>query len=142
MEKNTKKKAFNKDQKANQSQNQALSKRDESTSPFSLIDSFFSDDMWDPFSVMSPRLLGGRRLGNLSGAFPKVDVEETEKEIKVTANIPGVDPDKIDVEVGDDYISLSGRVEKEERRENSQGKVYRYERNMENSEESFLCLRG
>lgn len=94
----------------------------------SLIDSFFADDMWDPFGLIAPRLLSGRRLGGISVTFPKVDVEETKNEIKVIANIPGVDPEKIDVEVGDDYISLSGRVEKEEKEEDSQGRVYRYER--------------
>jgi len=59
--------------------------------------------------------------------FPRVDVEETDNEIKVMANVPGIDPRDIDVEVGDDYISLSGKIDKEDKEE-KKGKVYRYER--------------
>lgn len=92
-------------------------------SPFSLIDQFLNDEFMDPFHVMM-----GRRLASVSGAFPKVDVTETDTEIKVVANIPGIDPDKVNVEVGDDYLSLSGKVEKETKDEDKKGKVYRYER--------------
>ncbi len=96
-------------------------------SPFSLIDRFF-DDALDPFSMMSPSLFRNRGLGNVSTLFPKVDVEETENEIRVTANIPGIDAENINVEVGDDYLSLSGKIEKEDKAEDRYGKVYRYER--------------
>ncbi len=96
--------------------------------PFSLIDRFFEDDFFDPFSMRMPSLLGMRRLSGVSTAFPKVDVTETDTEIKVVANVPGIDPDKINVEVGDDYLSLSGKAEKETREEDKKGKVYRYER--------------
>ena len=40
----------------------------------------------------------------------------------------GIDPDKINIEVGDDYLSMSGKVEKETKDEDKKGKVYRYER--------------
>ncbi len=107
-------------------QNQALSRRDDFASPFSLIDRFF-DDSWDPFNMMLPSLFRNRGLGNVSTLFPKVDVEETDDEIRVTANIPGIDPNDINVEVGDDYLSLSGKIDKETKDE-KKGKIYRYER--------------
>lgn len=107
-------------------QNQAISGRDDFASPFALIDRFF-DDSWDPFNMMTPSLFRNRRLGNVFTNFPRVDVEETENEIRVTANVPGIDPKDINVEVGDDYISLSGKIEKENKQE-QKGKVYRYER--------------
>lgn len=107
--------------------NNSLQRRDEFPSPFSLIDRFF-DDALDPFSMMAPSLFRNRGLGNVNTLFPKVDVEETENEIKVTANIPGIDAEKINVEVGDDYLSLSGKIEKEQKSEDKRGKVYRYER--------------
>ncbi len=107
--------------------NNSLQRRNEFSSPFSLIDRFF-DDALDPFSMMAPSLFRNRGLGNVSTLFPKVDVEETENEIKVTANIPGIDAEKINVEVGDDYLSLSGKIEKEQKSEDKRGKVYRYER--------------
>jgi HSP20 family protein len=105
----------------------SLRRNEELMSPLSLIDRFF-DDSWDPFSIMSPSLFRTRGLGNVNTSFPKIDVEETENEIKVTANVPGLDPQKINVEVGDDYLSLSGSIEKENRETNKKGKVYRYER--------------
>lgn len=96
--------------------------------PFSLINRFFDDDFFDPWSMRMPSLLGMRRLSGMSTAFPKVDVSETDSAIKVVANIPGIDPDKISVEVGDDYLSLSGKVDKETKDEDKKGKIYRYER--------------
>jgi len=107
-------------------QSQALSSRDDFMSPFSIIDRFF-DDSWNPFNMMTPSLFRNRGLGNVSTMFPKVDVEETDNEIRVTANVPGIDPLNINVEVGDDYLSLSGKIEKETKDE-KKGKVYRYER--------------
>lgn len=107
-------------------QPQALARPSDFVSPLSLIDRFFSDS-WDPFQMMTPNLFRSGGLGNVSSVFPKVDVEETDKEIKVTANVPGIDPNNINVEVGDDYLSLSGKVEKEGKDERK-GKVYRYER--------------
>jgi len=109
------------------SDNNSLQRYSEFVHPLSLIDRFF-DDSLDPFSMMSPSLFRNRGLGNVSALFPKVDVEETENEIRVTANIPGIDADNINVEVGDDYLSISGKIEKEDRSEDKQGKVYRYER--------------
>ena len=100
----------------------------QASSPLSLIDRFFNDNMWDPFNIMTPSLIGSRAITGMSGRFPKVDVSETDKEIKVVANIPGIEPDKVDIEVGDDYLSLSGKIEKETKDEDKNGAVYRYER--------------
>lgn len=98
----------------------------EGRSPFSLVDRFF-DDSWDPFNILMPNLFRSRGLASVSSIFPKVDVSETDNEIKVVANVPGIDPDKLNIEVGDDYLSLSGKIEKENKDERD-GKVYRYER--------------
>lgn len=107
-------------------QNQGLARRSDFMSPFSLIDRFF-EDSWDPFNMMTPSLSRNHGLGTVSTAFPKVDVEETDNQINVTANIPGIDPNSVNVEVGDDYLSLSGKIEKENKEE-KKGKIYRYER--------------
>jgi HSP20 family protein len=96
-------------------------------SPFSLIDRFFDDSFFDPFNALSPSLLGNRRL-IAGGTFPKVDVTETDEAIKVVANIPGIDPQKVDIEVGEDYLSLSGQIEREQEDTDKKGKAYRYER--------------
>lgn len=49
---------------------------------------------------------------------PSVDVKETDKDIVVSAEIPGVDPDNIDVEVTEDSVILKGEVKQEESTEN------------------------
>jgi HSP20 family protein len=95
-------------------------------SPFSAIDRFF-DDAFDSFGLLSPSLLRSRGIGAISTMYPKVDVSETDTEIKVVANIPGIDPKDVSIEVGDDYLSLSGVITKEDKTE-KKGKIYRYER--------------
>lgn len=40
-------------------------------------------------------------------AMPRVDMEETEHEIVVTADVPGMDPENIQVEVQDGIFTLS-----------------------------------
>jgi len=107
-------------------QSQAIKTYEPRLSTLSLIDRLL-DDAWDPFSTMMPSLLRNRGLASVSSVFPKVDVSETDNEITVTANIPGINPDKLNIEVGDDYLSLSGKIEKENRDEKN-GKIYRYER--------------
>jgi HSP20 family protein len=113
-------------------QPQGVARYQASPSPFSLIDRFFDDSIFDPFNMMTPSLFRTPSMASISNSFPKVDVKvdvlETDKEIRVIANVPGVDKDKIDIEVGDDYLSLSGKIEKENKEEDKQGKVYRYER--------------
>ncbi len=57
---------------------------------------------------------------------PKVDISETENEIKVRAEVPGIDPDDVSIEVTEDTLSIPGTVDKsnEEKDEN----YYRMER--------------
>ncbi len=92
-------------------------KRDEHPFP-----RFFGEGLWNPFEDMPNFALSPLR----APAFPKVDITETDEEVKITANIPGVAPEKVEIEVNEDIISLSGTVEKEQ--EEKEGKVYRYER--------------
>lgn len=112
----------------NESGKRAIERRDDVSNPFSFIDRFWADSFWDPFAMTMPDLFRSRGLGVASAVFPKVDVEETEHEIRVTANVPGLDPKDIAVEVGDDYLSLSGKIKKETKEEDAKSRVYRYER--------------
>lgn len=86
---------------------------------FSLRDAMnrlFDESIWNPFGVLDKR--GGRCP--MGGIMPRVDLSETDNEIKLRAAIPGVDPDKLNVEVTEDSISLSGKIERseEEKKEN------------------------
>jgi HSP20 family protein len=77
------------------------------------------DDFWGE-STLTPRREMGARF------WPQVDVTETEKEIKVSAEIPGVEPKDIDVSVEDGMLTIKGE-KKYEREEKEKGQ-YRMER--------------
>jgi HSP20 family protein len=68
---------------------------------------------------------GEESPGALAAWSPSVDVEETEREVTVRAEVPGVDPKDIDVRVLDDQLTVAG--EKKETTEKREGNVYRRE---------------
>lgn len=75
-----------------------------------LFDNFFHD----PFGSM------GESLGNLAAWSPSLDVAETDDEVTVRAEIPGVDPKDIDVSVEGSRLVISGeKKESSEKKEQS-----------------------
>lgn len=70
-----------------------------------LFDSFFRGFDMEPF--------GGR----VSAFSPKIDIVEAEKQITVTAELPGMDEKDIDVSISRDSLSIKGekKVEKEDK---------------------------
>lgn len=48
---------------------------------------------------------------------PAVDIKETEKEFLIHADIPGVDPDNIDVHMEDGMLTIKGERESEKKEE-------------------------
>lgn len=81
------------------------------------IDRLFSRIL-DEFGVSSP-LYSPR-------AFPTIDMEETNDSIIVRADIPGLNPDDIDIEVTDDRLNIRGEFRRE--RETRGGNYFRTER--------------
>jgi len=82
-----------------------------------LVDRFFGGFDLDPF--------GGSELA--TGDFmPRVDVRENDKEIKVTAELPGMDEKDIDVTLSRDSLTIKG--EKQEETEDKGKDYYRSER--------------
>jgi HSP20 family protein len=77
------------------------------------------DDFWGE-SWLAPR----HEIA--AGFWPQVDVTETDKEIKVSAEIPGVDAKDIDVSVENSMLTIKGE-KKYEREEKEKGQ-YRMER--------------
>jgi len=68
-----------------------------------------------------------RRKGLLEGEWaPTIDVAETENDIVVTAELPGVEQDGVDITITDDILTLKG--EKKEEREVKKENYHRIER--------------
>lgn len=88
-----------------------------------LIDDFFSAT---PFSLLAGE--GGTYM-------PKVDVTETDKEIRVSAELPGMTEKDIDVSVARDILTIKG--EKKSEHEEKKGSYYRMERQWGSFERSI-----
>jgi HSP20 family protein len=92
----------------------------------------FRREVEDLFERFFGETEGGN--GNAVMAWePRVDVEETDKELLVKADLPGVDPKDVEVSVENGVLTLRGekKEEKEERKKNYHrmerfvGKFYR-----------------
>lgn len=79
----------------------------------SLFENFFRGFDIEPF----------KRFGSFS---PSIDVKESEKDISVTAELPGMDEKDIDVSLTRDSITIKG--EKKEEKEEKRKDYYRMER--------------
>ncbi|TAN42903.1 MAG: Hsp20/alpha crystallin family protein [Nitrospirae bacterium] len=80
----------------------------------SLFDNFFRGFAMEPLA------------GHLAAFSPNVDITETDKEIKVTAELPGMDEKDIDVSLNKDMLTIKG--EKKEEKEDKGKNYYRVER--------------
>lgn len=64
--------------------------------------------------------------GQWEGFMPRVDVTETENEVNISAELPGIDPQNVDVSVAHNVLTISG--EKREEREEKEQNYHRTER--------------
>jgi HSP20 family protein len=67
--------------------------------PFDELERFFSDEDW--FLPVLPKFQTG----------PVMDVYETDKDVIAEINLPGVDPEKVDVSVKNGILRVSGTSE-------------------------------
>ena len=96
---------------------------------------------WRPFGMLEPfrnemeslfeRFFGedgekGSELPAMKNWSPRVDVEETDKEIVVKADLPGVDPKAVEITVQDGVLTVRG--EKGEEKEDKKKNYHRVER--------------
>jgi HSP20 family protein len=88
-----------------------------------LFDSFRNDmeDMFDKFFNEE-----GSDGQTLKAWAPRMDVEESDREILVKADLPGVDPKDVDIQVENNVLTVRGG--KEEKKEEKRKNYYRTER--------------
>jgi HSP20 family protein len=77
----------------------------------------FNNDSWGDhfFSQLMPRNFGDLLRATHFG--PSVDVQETEKDVIVQADIPGVNREDLDITVEKDAVILRGETKRDETRE-------------------------
>lgn len=90
------------------------------------------DDAWFRFPTGMTSL-----LDTVSSKLwsPKVDISETKNEYKIQMNVPGVEPDKVEVELDGKTLTVSGRTESEKEEEGETW--YRMERESGEFRRSF-----
>lgn len=90
-------------------------------------DIFFRDfDRFLPSRLL--RMFGDDELEGLAGWKPAVDVKENDKEYVITADIPGVEPNDVDVRLEGNTLTVSGERKTEERDDrNGYRRVERFE---------------
>jgi HSP20 family protein len=72
---------------------------------------------------------GGRTLPTLStGLVPSVDVSETAETVEVKTDVPGFKPEEINIDVGGNYLTISGEHIEEKKEEGEGRKYHRVER--------------
>lgn len=81
------------------------------------------DEMWDPFGWMDDQFT---LMPKVNSRMPSIDMSENEQELKIEADMPGFDPEKIDIEINGNILSLRGKMEHD--KEDKNKKYYRRER--------------
>ncbi len=69
------------------------------------------DDVFRGFDL-APSTLGGRLLDRSYG-WPTIEVSEAENEVKVTAELPGLEEKDVDVQLSDGMLVISGEKKME-----------------------------
>ena len=99
------------------------------------IDRVFTDFLGADF----PRLVRNRWDG---GFCPSMDVSETDRQLKVTAELPGVDDKDIEVTLTDGVLTVKGEKRSESEEEDKDKHHYRLERSYGAFRRSFRLPPG
>lgn len=98
-----------------------------------LFDRFFSGGLLAPFGG---GLLDAEPLRQrFGGVMPKVDVSESDREIQIVAELPGLKQEDVDVSISNDILTLKG--ETRETREEKEKQYHLTERSYGRFERSF-----
>lgn len=90
-------------------------------------DPFRAIERWEPFREMESlrremdrlfdRLVPGAGEAETLAFMPSAEMEETEDAIRIKLEIPGIDPEDLNVEVTEDRVSITGERKSEMRTE-------------------------
>jgi HSP20 family protein len=83
------------------------------------------DDIFSDFPLPGFDRSAGRQM-----ASPKINVSETDKELQITAELPGVKPDDIEVMLDDDSLTIRGEI-KQEREDQDKDRNYHVKERVE-----------
>ncbi len=97
-----------------------------------LFDDFFGEPFFAPLVREFPQSVFGRAVGAIS---PRVDITETEKAITLTAELPGMDENDVELVLADGMLTIKG--EKKYDREEKEENVYVMERSYGTFRRSF-----
>jgi HSP20 family protein len=113
---------------------------------------WLGEDVWDPFRDLTEaeremaRWFGRRPLvpgmvrGDGEQWLPEVDITEEKDRILVTADLPGMKQEEINVEVSEGILTIKGERKRES--ETKEGKTYRVERSYGSFLRSFTLPAG
>ena len=96
--------------------------RHEEEHPFSVLQRDMNrifDDFFTGFNTFP----AGRSEGSWGGFSPTVDIKESEKELTIKAELPGINEKDIDVSLANDVLTIQGE-KKEEKEEKDKGYYY------------------
>lgn len=83
-----------------------------------LFDDFFAGPMW-------PRLPMAFPAAALEVVVtPQIEVSETDKEVQVTAELPGIEPSEVEVSLADDVLTIRGEKQQQQKPGQEQGRDY------------------
>lgn len=74
------------------------------------------EDFWKRFDLTAP--FGGN--GQLNAFGPRADIAESDKEVEITVELPGMDENDIEVALSDDILTIKGE-KKTDREEDKKG---------------------
>jgi HSP20 family protein len=131
VKKKTKKININ-SKKKNKLQNKEIEKTPVAWNPWDIMESFdrmFWDDPWTPFwnkrwGGLIPRRKWYEQLFDTDTKITAVDMVDTGKEYKITAEMPGVNKNDIEVNVTENQISICGETQME-KKEDDEGWIRR-----------------
>ena len=77
------------------------------------------DDVFRGFGAPALANAGAAGVGSL--LMPQLDVRETENEIRIAVEMPGVAPDEVEIQLDDDVLTIRGekKIERRDERENA-----------------------